>query len=66
MSNFHRYLTSSVSVAAVVIAGGLCVSPSLAADNGVADDIIGEILVTARKRTESLQDVPISIGAVTG
>ena len=57
------------SAATALVAG---VSPALAQDSEVSSDSeadepqeggIGEIVVTARKREESLQDVPVAVSA---
>ena len=45
-------------------AAGMHGVPSLAADAS-SDTTLEEVIVTARKRTENLQDVPISIGVFT-
>jgi iron complex outermembrane recepter protein len=47
---------------AIVAASAPVVPPALAQDNSVA--ALEEILVTARKRSESVQDVPIAIDAI--
>ena len=39
--------------------------PGTAAESG-GDRVLEEVVVTATKRTESLEDVPISVGVVTG
>lgn len=39
---------------------------SAASENRPADDVVEEIVVTAEKREESLQSVPVSITAMTG
>ncbi len=46
----------------------LLVQPSFAQSSGVnaSSDALAEIVVTATKRTERLQDVPVSITAETG
>ncbi len=52
--------------------GALATMPALAQDAPVADPVVeeaaaeGEIVVTARRREESLIDVPISMSVVTG
>ncbi|MFM5948740.1 MAG: TonB-dependent receptor [Novosphingobium sp.] len=48
----------------MTIAAMLHASPALAQDVPAEDDGIEEIVVTAQKREQSLQDVPISISAV--
>ena len=57
----ERSLMSAV-VALSLVAGGL--PGRVAAEEGAG--VIEEIVVTARKRSESLQDVPISVAAVSG
>ena len=58
-----------VSAAAILVASG---NATLAQDQGTADETssgsvqLAEIVVTAQKRAENLQDVPISITAVSG
>ena len=53
---------SSLLVAAAV-ATALAAPPSLAQDT---DATLEEIVVTAQKRTENLQDTPIAVSALTG
>lgn len=60
----------SCAIAAILSgsAGGMA-HAATAADTGTADtsvDTIQEITVTAQRRTENIQDVPISIQALTG
>ncbi len=43
----------------------LC-GPSLAADPGEGGDSLAEIVVTAQKRTQSIEDVPVSVLAIGG
>ena len=61
----YRKLATKIAVLATVVSAPLLVSsiPALAAEN---DLTIEEILVTATKRAESLQDVAMSVGVVTG
>jgi iron complex outermembrane receptor protein len=50
----------SISWAAAVIALGSCVTP------GYAQDTLSEIVVTAQKREQNLQDVPVAVDAFSG
>jgi iron complex outermembrane receptor protein len=62
----NQYSRLSYAIA-VVLGGGasLRALPALAADPG-PEDQIQEITVTAQRRTENVQDVPIAIQALTG
>jgi len=53
--NFNHALAISI---AIVLCGGTAVAQD--------DDVLDEITVTAEKREASIQDVPISISAITG
>lgn len=64
MTQFSRIALAGVSLLAMAV-------PAYAQDAPVAEDEGGalsstEIIVTARRRDESIQDVPLSIQAVTG
>ncbi len=49
-----------------IMAGAVAVSCGLSAHTATAQQALEEVIVTAQKRVESLQDVPISITAVSG
>jgi len=60
---------SKLSYAIAAILGGGAFGPAVAAnsaDTGSASEQIQEITVTAQRRTENIQDVPIAIQALTG
>jgi outer membrane receptor protein involved in Fe transport len=58
-----KYAASKISLA---VAAALTVSPPRAFSADPADNnTLGEIVVTARKRSENLQDVPVSIDVFT-
>ena len=56
----RHQIFSSVGIAALLIGGW---GPSLAAEP--SDTTVEEVVVTAQKRAENLQDVPIAITALT-
>jgi iron complex outermembrane receptor protein len=58
----HRRML--LATAAGLIAQGLAAAPALAQATAGAEPLSGDIVVTARKREESLQDVPIAITAL--
>ena len=56
-----------VSAVALAVSLGMAAAPALAQTAAVAEpDAPGEIVVTAAKRSENLQSVPISVSAITG
>ncbi|MBC7521703.1 MAG: TonB-dependent receptor, partial [Sandarakinorhabdus sp.] len=55
------WLMTSAAMAAVTLAAG----PAFAQAVAAADDAVPEIVVTAQKRSERIQDVPIAISAVS-
>jgi iron complex outermembrane recepter protein len=64
-SNNSRRWSSQIAIIAALCAA----SPALAQDQAAADEAAvddGEIVVTAQKRSESVQKVPISIAAFNG
>ncbi len=59
-----RYLCAALFGAALV--SGDAAGPALAQDSAGASGVIEEVTVTARRREESMQDVPIAMTAYTG
>ncbi|HEX3848700.1 MAG TPA: TonB-dependent receptor [Steroidobacteraceae bacterium] len=64
-------MKSNLSVAVAAILGSASAYSSIAAaadtaETAAAPEALGEIMVTAQRRTESMQDVPISMQAFTG
>ena len=61
-------ITRSASVALSVLAVALAGATQARAQEAQADDGtgLGEIIVTAQKRLESVQDIPVSVAAVSG
>ena len=53
----------ALAVAAAIVGTALPVAPAFAQEAAEASGVLEEVTVTARKREESLQDVPISITA---
>ena len=53
------------SAAAVVVAGAVFATPNISAQETGAQAMIEEIVVTSRKKNESLQDVPLSVSTLT-
>ena len=61
------FRTSTIAVPSVVtLALGLAVAPTTSAQAQLADqNLLEEIVVTARKREESLMDVPVAVSVLT-
>jgi iron complex outermembrane receptor protein len=49
------------AIASIILSGAILPAPSFARDG-----VLEEVIVTARKRAEDIQDVPISVSAYTG
>jgi iron complex outermembrane recepter protein len=68
--NFMRSIRSTLasSVAIAIASTSLFIAPAAYAQDETADDGsgLGEIVVTAQRREENLQDVPLSVTAVSG
>ena len=55
---------TTLSLAVALLAGSVMTVPALAQDDG-ATNTLEEVLVMARKRQESIQDVPVAVTALT-
>jgi outer membrane receptor protein involved in Fe transport len=63
----HSVLSrTSIAIGAVFLTSGLVVTPSVSVAQATGTAVLEEVTVTARKKEESLSDVPISISAVSG
>ena len=60
--NILRFKNRATSAAAVAVASAVIATPSV---NVNAQGTIEEIVVTSRKKTENLQDVPVSVSTLT-
>jgi iron complex outermembrane receptor protein len=58
--------TFATSFMAIAIATTHFATPAFAQAEAAADEGLGEIVVTAQRREESLQDVPLSVDVVSG
>jgi iron complex outermembrane receptor protein len=57
----------SLSTAILVLSTSLWISPVLAAEGGAEDTgALSAIVVTAERRSQSIQDVPVSVSAISG
>jgi iron complex outermembrane recepter protein len=62
----HAGAASRLTIATAVVAASVpAFSPALAADEPAATPGIEQVVVTARRREETLQDVPVAITALT-
>ena len=61
----YRSCLYSTSIVALLAAGAVAVTPLPVQAQNAEQGILEEIVVTARKRSEVLQDVPFSIAALT-
>lgn len=59
-NTFRAALTASVALSGLAIG-----APAFAQDEGQAAQTVEDVIVTARRREESLQDTPLAIAAVT-
>ncbi len=57
MKNLHHHF-SSIALSTILLAGTPATS--------LADGVLEEVVVTAQKRTQNLQDVPVAVTAFTG
>ena len=60
--NILRIKNRAKSAVAVAVASAVLATPNI---NISAQGTIEEIVVTSRKKTENLQDVPVSVSALT-
>jgi outer membrane receptor protein involved in Fe transport len=63
---YNRKLARAVSVALASAAAQAAIAADAPADEEQASAGITEVVVTAQRRSESIQDVPITVQAVTG
>jgi iron complex outermembrane recepter protein len=65
MRPIQKFLTSTTAIA-TAITGFAIATPALAQDQAADDSGLAEIIVTAQRREENLQDVPLSVTAISG
>ncbi|RYD88275.1 MAG: TonB-dependent receptor, plug, partial [Sphingobacteriales bacterium] len=65
LKNISSLKTGTAAIAAIAATAGLTV-PAIAQDADAEYSGLGEIIVTAQKRAQNIQDVPIAITAITG
>lgn len=65
MSAVSSRIPLRLAVAAVLASSVPSITPAFAADEPQASSAIEQVVVTARRREESLQDVPVAITALT-
>jgi iron complex outermembrane receptor protein len=61
-----RNTRSSMSPVAVAVLAALAAAPAARAQEATADGGLEEIIVTAQKREQNLQEVPVAVSVVTG
>ena len=59
-NTFRAALTASVALSGLAIG-----APAFAQDDGQKAQAVEDVIVTARRREESLQDTPLAISAIT-
>jgi iron complex outermembrane recepter protein len=59
-----RNLLLQTCAATAIVLGGLATPAFAQSEPGATEEAVGEILVTARKRVENLEDVPIAISVL--
>src|SRR3954468_7842934 len=66
-SKFHGFLLAGVAAAALVpTAGAMAAADGAASSASAKEDQIESIVVTARRTSENIQDVPLSVQAISG
>ncbi|MCY4093651.1 MAG: TonB-dependent receptor [Gammaproteobacteria bacterium] len=63
---FRHRMSPKIYITAFTTCALALTTPIVAQDEAPAQQVIEEIIVTATKRAESIQDVPIAVSAITG
>ena len=62
----YRFWLPGIAVACTFVPALALAESSLSAASEPANDVLEEIIVTAQKRSERLQDVPVSVATLAG
>jgi iron complex outermembrane recepter protein len=65
MRQTHRHLSTTAAIATAIASLSIA-TPAFAQDEAAEDEGLEEIVVTAQRRSENLQDVPLSVDVVAG